>query len=66
MPDFFQAGGGPQIVNMPVRPRRRLTVVRHAGAHAPWTERTADVDVEARADLNLPEAPDPHRATGGG
>ena len=37
IPDRGQVCDHAQVVDVPMRPRRMLTVVRHAGPHPAWT-----------------------------
>jgi hypothetical protein len=47
--DAFEPQVRPQVIHMPVRPRRLLRVVRDAGAHASRSQRAAYVNVETAA-----------------
>ena len=48
----------PQVIDVPVRPRRYLCVVRDAGAHPSRSERAADVNVETTAQFERTESSD--------
>lgn len=48
----------PQVVDVPVRPRRYLRVVRDAGAHASRSQRAAYVNVETAAQFERAEFAD--------
>ena len=48
----------PQVIDVPVRPRRYLRVVRDAGAHPSRSERAADVNVETPAQFERAEFSD--------
>jgi len=43
---------------MPMRPRRTPTVVRHTRQHTSRAERTANIHVASRADVQLSKSPD--------
>jgi hypothetical protein len=58
IPDVFEAGVGPQIINVPVRSLRRLLMVYDAGSDTSRAERAADVNVETPSKLQGAEFPD--------
>ena len=62
VPDLFKLGHGPQIIDVPVWSCRRFLVMRHARPDATRPTRTANVDVESRADTAPSEPTDLERA----
>jgi len=59
IPDVIEACVGPQIINMPMRPLRHLLVARGASPHASRSQGAADINVEASAQSECAEFPDP-------
>jgi len=51
VPDFFDSGMRPQVVDVPVRLKRDLEMMGESGANASWPERAADIDIKARLKL---------------
>jgi hypothetical protein len=47
-PDFFDRGVCSEIVDMPVGPARRLQMMSKAARNAAGSERTSEVNIEAR------------------
>jgi hypothetical protein len=58
IPDPVEAGTGPQIINVPVRPLRDLFVVRDAGLNAARTHGAADVNIGTSPQLEWAELSD--------
>ena len=58
IPDPVEACVGPQVINVPVRLRRYLLVVRDAGPHASRPHGAAHVNVETSPELERAEFPD--------
>ena len=50
--------GDAQVIDVPMRPGRRPTVMRKAGSYASWAERTANIDIESGPHVELPKSPD--------
>ena len=65
VPDLHQPGRRTQVVDVPVGPGGPREVVAEPGPHTSRAECAPDVDVEAAAELELPEPPDLYRFPGG-
>ena len=61
IPDFGQVCDHAQVVDMPMRLRRALAVVRHTCQHPAWTKRAPHIHIKARLDLELAKPPDLYR-----
>jgi len=57
IPDAVEPRMGPQVIDVPVRPRRNLPVVRDAAADASRPQGTADINVETSSQLEYAESP---------
>jgi hypothetical protein len=57
IPDPVETGMGSQVINVPVRSRRRLLMVRNAGSDTSRPVRAAHVNVETSAKLQHSELP---------
>jgi hypothetical protein len=57
IPDPVEAGMGSQVINVPVRSRRQLLMVRNAGSDTSRPVRAAHVNVETSAKLQWAELP---------
>ena len=66
IPDLSQGGDHAQVVDMPMRLRRTLAVVRDACQHPTWAKRASHIHVEARLDMELPKPPDLYRMVSAG
>ncbi len=58
VPDAVEWHVRPQVIDVPVRPRRYFRVVRKAGAHASRSQRAAHVNVETAAQFERAEFAD--------
>jgi hypothetical protein len=58
IPDPVETGMGSQVINVPVRSRRQLLMVRDAGSDTPRPDRAAHVNVETSSKLQWAEFPD--------
>ena len=63
VPYAFQSGMQTQMVDVPVRPRRPLAVMRQSRAHAAGSKGAADVDVPTGPQRQVAQPPDA-QATG--
>ena len=63
VPYAFQSGMQAQMVDVPVRPRRPLAVMRQPRANAAGTEGAADVHVPAGAHCQVAKPPDAQAAS---
>ncbi len=58
VPGAVESHVRPQVIDVPVRPRRHVRVVRKAGAHASRSQRAAYVNVETTVQLERAEFAD--------
>jgi hypothetical protein len=58
IPDPVDTGMGSQVINVPVRSRRQLPMVRDAGLHTSRPQGAAHVNVETAPKLQGAEFPD--------
>ena len=66
IPDLSQGCDHAQVVDMPMRLCRTLTVVRHTCQHPAWTKGAPHIHIEARLDMELPKPPDLYRMVSAG
>jgi hypothetical protein len=57
IPDPVETGMGSQVIDVPVRSRRQLLMVRHAGSDTSRPDRAAYVNVETSSKLQWAELP---------
>jgi len=57
IPDPVETGMGSQVINVPVRARRQLPMVRDAGSDTSRPHRAAHVNVETPSKLQYSELP---------
>ena len=57
IPDPVETGMGTQVINMPVRSRRQLLMVRDAGSDTSRPDRAAHVNVETSSKLQYSKLP---------
>ncbi len=58
IPDGLDLGDGPQVIDVPVRPCRRLAMVCYACPDSARATGAANVDVKAGMDTTLPKPTD--------
>jgi hypothetical protein len=57
IPDPVETGMGSQVIDVPVRSRRQLLMVRHASSDTSRPDRAAYVNVETSSKLQWAELP---------